>query len=275
MNLGTLIGLLLGTALIGVAAFLSSIKSGVSIVVLVDIVSILIVVGGSLAATAIAFKMKKVFRLFGLLKMIFKDDNFTLGDVVDDLCDLGEAHRRGRKEFEAALGAAPQSISFRMHMVKDGSELILGGTKIDDIETIMENMEEYREQRELQEMNVMKSLGIYAPAFGMVGTLIGLVFMLAGMGQPPPPGSDIDPQAQMGQSMAVALITTLYGALFANFLFLPFADKLKGKNESKKVESALITEGVLLVAQKAHPLQIRERLNAYLPPKMRKKLEDE
>ena len=85
----------------------------------------------------------------------------------------------------------------------------------------------------------------------------------------------LNPQAQMGASMAVALITTLYGSLFANFLFLPFADKLKGKNESKKVESALITEGVLLVAQKAHPLQIRERLNAYLPPKMRKKLEDE
>ena len=119
----------------------------------------------------------------------------------------------------------------------------------------------------------MKSLGIYAPAFGMVGTLIGLVFMLQGMGQPAAPG--VDPQAQMGKSMAVALITTLYGSLFANFLFLPFADKLKGKNEDKKVQSALITEGVLLIAQKVHPLQVREKLNAYLPPKMRKKPEDE
>ena len=275
MNLGTLIGLFLGTGLIGTAAFLSSLATGISLMALVDVVSLLIVVGGSLAATAIAFKMKDVIRLFGLLKMIFKDDNFSLGDVVDDLCDLSEANRRGRKDFEAALGSAPQSMSFRMHMVKDGCELILGGTKIEDIETIMENMEAYREQRELQEMNVMKSLGIYAPAFGMVGTLIGLVFMLKGMGQPPPPGVDVDPQAQMGNSMAVALITTLYGALFANFLFLPFADKLKGKNEGKKVESALITEGILLISQKAHPLQIRERLNAYLPPKMRKKLEDE
>ena len=111
--------------------------------------------------------------------------------------------------------------------------------------------------------------------FGMVGTLIGLVFMLRGMGQEPPPGVDVDPQAQMGKSMAVALITTLYGALFANFLFLPFADKLKGKNEDKKVQSALMTEGILLIAEKAHPLQVREKLNAYLPPKMRKKLEDE
>tara|TARA_B100000900_G_C20087017_1_gene516419 strand:- start:65 stop:541 length:477 start_codon:yes stop_codon:yes gene_type:complete len=158
-------------------------------------------------------------------------------------------------------------------MVRDGAELILGGTKIDDIEEIMENMEAYREQREMQEMNVMKSLGVYAPAFGMVGTLIGLVFMLQGMGQPAPDG--VDPQAQMGQSMAVALITTLYGALFANFLFLPFADKLKGKNEDKKVQSALITAGMLLIAQKVHPLQVREKLNAYLPPKMRKKPEDD
>ena len=79
----------------------------------------------------------------------------------------------------------------------------------------------------------------------------------------------------MGKAMATALLTTLYGALFANFLFLPFADKLKGKNEDKKVQSALITEGILLIAQKAHPLQVREKLNAYLPPKMRKKPEDE
>ena len=275
MNLGTLIGLVLGTGLIGTAAYLSSAATGVSLMALVDVVSLLIVVGGSIAATAIAFKMKDVIRLFGLLKMIFKDDGFTLGDVVDDLCDLAEANRRGRKELEVALSSNPQGMNFRMHMVKDGCELILGGTRIDDIETIMENMEAYREQRELQEMNVMKSLGVYAPAFGMVGTLIGLVFMLRGMGQPAPPGMDIDPQAQMGKSMAVALITTLYGALFANFLFLPFADKLKGKNEDKKVQSALMTEGILLISEKAHPLQVREKLNAYLPPKMRKKLEDE
>ena len=275
MNLGTLIGLVLGTGLIGTAAYLSSAATGVSLMALVDVVSLLIVVGGSIAATAIAFKMKDVIRLFGLLKMIFKDEGVTLGDVVDDLCDLAEANRRGRKELEAALSSNPQGMNFRMHMVKDGCELILGGTRIEDIETIMENMEAYREQRETQEMNVMKSLGVYAPAFGMVGTLIGLVFMLRGMGQPPPPGMDVDPQAQMGKSMAVALITTLYGALFANFLFLPFADKLKGKNDDKKVQSALMTEGILLIAEKAHPLQVREKLNAYLPPKMRKKLEDE
>ena len=142
MNLGTLIGLILGSGLIGTAAFISASQTGVSLIALYDTVSLLIVVGGSIAATAIAFKMKDVIRLFGLLKMIFKDDGFTLGDVVDDLCDLAESNRRGRKEFEAALQTTPQSMKFRMHMVRDGGELILGGTKIDDIEQIMENMED-------------------------------------------------------------------------------------------------------------------------------------
>ena len=90
MNLGTLLGLLLGSGLIGTAAYLSASQTGISLLALYDTVSLLIVVGGSIAATAIAFKMKDVVRLFGLLKMIFKDDGFTLGDVVDDLCDLAE-----------------------------------------------------------------------------------------------------------------------------------------------------------------------------------------
>ena len=113
----------------------------------------------------------------------------------------------------------------------------------------------------------MKSLGIYAPAFGMVGTLIGLIFMLYGMGAGG--GDPGDAMGKLASSMGVALITTFYGAIFANFLFLPFADKLKAKNEAKKIESALCTEGTMLIAYKKHPMEIKERLNPYLPPSIR------
>ena len=109
-----------------------------------------------------------------------------------------------------------------------------------------------------------KILADVAPAMGMIGTLIGLVAMLANMD---------DPKA-IGPAMSVALLTTLYGAFAANFLFLPFADKLKGKNEAKKVEDALTTTGVLLIAQKKHSIEIRDSLNAYLPPRLRKKDEE-
>ncbi len=261
MNFGTIIGLIVGSALMGVAAYLGANNNKVPIGSLWDEVSILIVFGGSLAATAIAFKMSQVLNIFKLLKMIFQDDNFTLGNVVDDICNLSEAYRKSRKDLESALDSTPESMPFRMHMVKDGCGLILGGTKPEDIETILENTEYYRDLRESEDVNIMKTLGTYSPAFGMIGTLIGLIYMLAGMGSG---GDDI------GGAMAVALITTLYGAFAANFLFLPFADKLKGKNEQKKVESALMTEGMILVALKKHPIEIRERLNAYLPPAMRK-----
>ena len=226
MNLGTIVGLILGLALMGLASVLGAQGAGVPITSLLDIPSLLIVFGGSLAATAIAFKLSQVIGLFRLLKMIFKDDNFTLANVVDDICVLSEAYRKSRKDLEAALGSTPESMPFRMHAISDGCKLILGGTRPDDIETFMLTNAEYREIREREDVNIMKTLGTYSPAFGMIGTLIGLIFMLAGMGSG---GGD-----NIGASMAVALITTLYGAFAANFLFLPFSDKLKGKNEAKK-----------------------------------------
>ena len=126
MNFGTIIGLILGMALMGLASYMGASGAGVPITSLWDPTSVLIVFGGSLAATAIAFKMSQVIQLFKLLKMIFQDDNFTLGDVVDDICSLSEAYRKSRKDLESALEGTPESMPFRMHAGRDGCELILG-----------------------------------------------------------------------------------------------------------------------------------------------------
>ena len=159
MNLGTIIGLLVGLALMGLASVLGASAVGVPVSALLDYTSILIVFGGSLAATAIAFKMSQVLHLFKLLKMIFQDVNFTLSDVVDDICNLSTEYRKSRKDLESALEGSPEGMPFRMHAVKDGCELILGGTKIDDIEAFLENNAAYRELREKEDVNVMKTLG--------------------------------------------------------------------------------------------------------------------
>ena len=100
MNLGTIAGLILGLVLMGLASVIGAGNAGVSIVALWDTTSLLIVFGGSLAATAIAFKMSQVLHLFRLLRMIFQDDNFTLANVVDDICTLSEAYRKSRKDLE-------------------------------------------------------------------------------------------------------------------------------------------------------------------------------
>jgi chemotaxis protein MotA len=260
MNLATLIGLVLGIVLIGYASALSAAGAGLGLGALWDLVSLLIVVGGALAATAIAFKLSEVLSLIKSMKMIFADDPFTMKDVVVDFISLAESQRKG--ELGKALEGVPESMPFRLKIVQIGCQYVADGYKKEDIRDILENMEEFRAIREGQRANVMKTLGVYTPAFGMVGTLIGLVFMLGGMALPPEPG--VDPAAKLGSSMAVALITTLYGALFANFIFLPFADKLKGKSEGKKVESAMILEGVMLIFDKTHPMLVRDKLNAFL-----------
>ena len=121
--------------------------------------------------------------------------------------------------------------------------------------------------REIKAANAMSKMGEYDPSFGMIGTLFGLIFMLGGMVVPQPPGTD--PTAKLIGSMAVALITTLYGALFAFFIFIPFSDYLKYVNEEKKVESALQLSGTLMLLDKTHPIIVRERLNAFLSRKDR------
>ena len=105
---------------------------------------------------------------------------------------------------------------------------------------------------------MLKAMGDLSPAWGMVGTLIGLVLMLAGFGEPG--GAD-----NLGSGMAAALITTFYGAVFAN-LFLPMAQKMGNKTNITSMSAALLVEAAKLIAQKKHPLIVREKLNSYIPP---------
>ena len=145
--------------------------------------------------------------------------------------------------------------------------MISDGLSKDDIRIIIENKEQYRSIREIKHANALAKMGEYAPSFGMIGTLFGLIFMLAGMALPPAPG--VDATAALISYMAIALITTLYGALFAFFIFLPFSDYLKYMNEDKKMESAMHLEGAMLLYDKIHPIMVQERLNAFLPRKDR------
>ena len=141
------------------------------------------------------------------------------------------------------------------------------GISLDDLREMMATREEYRERREANEAGLMKTLGTYSPAFGMVGTLIGLIMMLLGMGKGAEGG---DMASKLGMSMSIALLTTFYGAVLANLLFLPFAEKISSRNKENTTCGELIIEGLCLIHQKKHPIVIRDFLNSYLPPAERK-----
>ena len=266
MDLATILGLVIGTSLILVSMFLEASSGGISMLKFWSASSIMIVLGGTLAATAVAFRLDEVKRVFMIIKFAFQKPKFKLNELVQTLIDLAEANRKGPSDLEKEIPNIKQPF------LQDGVTFVTQGMKLDDLREILEQREAFRYRRELHESELMKTMGMFSPAFGMVGTLIGLVFMLGGMALPPEPG--VDPAAKLGGSMAVALITTLYGALFSNFIFLPFADKLKGKSEGKKVESALILAGVMLVNDKVHPFLVRDQLNAFLDSSERVKEEE-
>ena len=265
MNLGALIGLVLGFVILGAAAAIGAGDAGVSVGLLADPMSLAIVVGGAMAATAIAFPLPDLIGALGGFAKVFKGSDFTMKDIVQDYVNLAEQARKG--ELAKALDEAPEHMPFRLGFIKDGIRMIADGMSKEDIRTILENQEQYRAIREVKAANAMGKLGEYAPSFGMIGTLFGLIFMLGGMAVPPPPG--VDPTAKLIGAMAIALITTLYGALFAFFFFLPFSDYMKYQNEEKKVESAMGLEGAMLLFDKVHPLIVRDRLNAFLVRKDR------
>ena len=261
MDIATIIGLILGIGLIGGSMLFTSLNYGLSMQAFWNLESMMIVLGGTLSATAIAFRLNDVKSVFGLIKFVFQKPAHQLDEVVEDLVNLGEAYRKDRKSLEQA------SENVHNRFLKDGITFIAQGTPLDDLREIMETREEYRERREVNEAGLMKTLGTYSPAFGMVGTLIGLIMMLLGMGKGAEGG---DMATKLGMSMSIALITTFYGAVLANLLFLPFAEKISSRNKENTVCGELIIEGLCLIHQKKHPIVIRDMLNSYIPPSERK-----
>ena len=139
--------------------------------------------------------------------------------------------------------------------------MVIDGYSLEELTDILYTRIDYRELRESTQAGLFKSMGVMAPAWGMIGTLIGLVIMLAGFG-----GEGGGTEA-LGAGMSAALITTFYGAVFANLFFLPMADKLKTRIAFTSTIQNLQVEAARLIHQKKHPIIVREKLNSFIPPK--------
>ena len=139
--------------------------------------------------------------------------------------------------------------------------MVVDGYSEDEIADILNTRIDYREVREKAQEDLFKTMGTMAPAWGMVGTLIGLVIMLAGFGGE---GGGTD---ALGAGMSAALITTFYGSVLANLFFLPMAAKVGSRIKFQSTIQALLVEGAVLIHQKKHPIIVREKLNSFIPPK--------
>ncbi|NJB68451.1 chemotaxis protein MotA [Desulfobaculum xiamenense] len=248
MDIGTLLGLLSGFGLIvGSIMF-----GGGGLGGFIDVPSVLIVVGGTMATAFIMFPMKIVFGSFKVAMKAFFAHDTDAASLINQVVMLAE---KARKESLVALEKAPVDDPF----IRKGILLVADGTEESLVRAVMDTEISFMKQRHRQGQGVFKGMGTMAPAFGMIGTLVGLVKMLQNLSDP----------AAIGPAMAVALLTTLYGAVLANVVFLPLAKKLEERSQEESLYMEIAMEGVISILHGEHPQIVREKLLAFLAPALR------
>ncbi|UJF21265.1 flagellar motor protein PomA [Shewanella sp. OMA3-2] len=248
MDLATLIGI------IGAFAFIigAMVTSG-GIGLFIDVPSILIVVAGSLFVVMMKFNLKQFLGAIkiGLKAFMFKIDRPE--DLIEQSVNMADAARKGGF---LALEEAQISNTFMQKAV----DMLVDGHDGDVVRNALEKDIALTEERHKSGINIFKAMGDVAPAMGMIGTLVGLVAMLSNMDDP----------KSIGPSMAVALLTTLYGAVIANMIAIPMADKLSLRMNEELLNRNLIMDAVLAIQDGQNPRVIEGFLKNYIAEKQRK-----
>ncbi len=253
MDVATLIGLITGIALL-----LWAVLSKSPITAFVDYGSIAVVCGGAMAAALISFPLGNLLGVLKIIKNAFfaKPQNPTA--LIKDLVSYAEIARR-----DGILSLENVIADVKDPFVVNGIQMAVDGTDPDLIEQIMTGELDSVAARHEAGKALLDNIGKYAPAFGMIGTLIGLIIMLGNMD---------DPDA-IGPGMAVALLTTLYGALMANLFALPMADKLGTRSTEELMLKEIVIKGVMAIQSGDNPRVVEQKLKSFLPNRVRKAFE--
>ena len=242
MDLATLLGLIGGLAFVVMAMVL-----GGSISMFVDVTSILIVVGGSIFVVLMKFTMGQFFRATKIAGKAFMFKADEPEDLIAKIVEMADAARKGGF-------LALEEMEINNTFMQKGIDLLVDGHDADVVRAALKKDIMLTDERHTQGTGVFRAFGDVAPAMGMIGTLVGLVAMLSNMD---------DPKA-IGPAMAVALLTTLYGAILSNMVFFPIADKLSLRRDQETLNRRLIMDGVLAIQDGQNPRVIDSYLKNYL-----------
>ncbi len=251
MDIATIAGILLGFGLIIFSILLSG-----SIMAFINIPGLAIVVGGTIAATLIMQRLGVVLGAIKVAINVLKGGTTSSVDLIKEMVKLSDV---SRKEGLLALEKAKTKNLF----LAKGLRLLADGVDLQDIAAILKTELLYIKQRHKRGQKVFKFMTATAPAMGMVGTLIGLVQMLMALSDP----------AAIGPAMAVALLTTFYGAVLAFLIFGPIAAKLESRTDEESAQLEMILSGIAGIYNKENPRMIELRLASFLDPKTRKSIE--
>lgn len=252
MDISTILGFALGFGLIAWSMMHGGGLSGLAL--FVHPPAFAVVFGGSLAAVMIHFRLEDVK---GLLKIILRAFLYPLPTPTKEIDRLIEYTNLARKEGLLALESKLREVDDKF--LAKGIQLVIDGFSADTVREILEVDAEVEKQRHAQGKKMLEQFGTFAPAFGMVETLIGLVQMLSNLSDP----------SKIGAGMAGALVGTFYGALAANLIFLPMAGKLDVRAKQEYLLRELMIAGIIAIQSGEKPQLIKEKLKGFVPPAMR------
>jgi chemotaxis protein MotA len=250
VDLATLIGLLLGCGgIIG-----GMVMEGGNPAALLNIPSIVIVFGGTLGAAMISFPLPRIIGLVGVLMNAFFDKGHDPRHTADLLVSLAEQSRR-----EGLLSLESKAQGITDPFIKKSLLLMIDGTDPERLRSIMEIELAAREQRHEEGLAVLETMGGFAPTMGIIGTVLGLINVL----------SNLSDTSTLGHKIAGAFIATFYGVFSANIIFLPLGNKLKARMKHEAHVGEMSLEGVISIQAGDNPRIVREKLDGFLPPKLR------
>ncbi|MDA0831917.1 MAG: motility protein A [Planctomycetota bacterium] len=250
---------LIGGFLFGIFVILYSIwiAPGSSFKAFIDMPSMYIVFGGALAATCMAFPLRTVLQTPKVILKAFFPKPPEVGPVISQLVKFAEVARR-----DGILALENQASEISDPFILLGIQMAIDGTDAQLMETILRTEMEAVAGRHKTGKSIMDTLTKYAPAFGMIGTLVGLIIMLGNMDDP----------AAIGPGMAVALLTTLYGAALANMFCAPVADKLAYYSKREWEVREVVVRGILAIQDGDNPRVLEQKLSTFLSPAEKKSL---
>lgn len=254
MDLGFLFGFL-GTWLLVAWALMS----GGNIMGYWDTPSVILVVGGTSAVIFMVMPFKIVRRMLGVISKAMFHQERSIAKLIDDMVGYAEIARR-----DGILSLENKAKEITDPFIVRGIQMAVDGTDPELIEQILTTELDNLAERHESGKFILDTIGKYAPAFGMIGTLVGLVVMLRNMSDP----------SAIGPGMAVAILTTLYGALISNGVALPLADRLAKRSAEEVLYKTVIIKGVMAIQSGDNPRIVEQKLRTFLPPSARKAAED-
>jgi len=259
MDIATLAGLLIGAFFVLYGIVTGEMKTD-NLWAFVNPSAMMIVGGGLLGAVAISFPVKELLRIPKVLMVCFRRRTDSPVELISKLVRFAEVARRdGILALEGVTDTIDDEFLIR------GIQLAVDGTDPELIEQIMNTELDNLAERHTAGRRLFDGMTKYAPAWGMIGTVIGLILMLR----------NIEDKSAIGPGMSTALITTLYGAVLANLVFIPIANKLTYNNDQEVLIREIMIEGTLSIQSGDNPRIVKEKLVSFLPPEIRAQVEEE